>query len=261
MLEFISTSNHVVAFRISGKVTAEEFERIIGALDETIDQRGSAAIYVEILDIAGMTLKAFLKDIRYGFRQIGHLERFTRSAVVTDRKWLQTVADWEGKLFPGIEVRGFEQDASDEAMQWVAEPVQPPTPMLISINSSKPNILAYKLIGTITGHDVRRIDVELEEAYVHHETINLLLRIEKLSGFRPSIFGEHIVALKRKALKHVNRYAVVGGPDWLENVIEFLNPLFSTDIRHFDLDDEHEAWRWLEEVPALSTPAVAANVV
>jgi hypothetical protein len=112
----------------------------------------------------------------------------------------------------------------------------------------------------MTAHDVRRVAAELEEAYAQYDTISLLVRVEKFSGFRPGVFGEHIVRLKRNALKHVDRYAVVGGPDWLDDVVEFIDPLFQLDIRHFDIDDEDEAWVWLETEPISAELETEADV-
>lgn len=47
------------------------------------------------------------------------VRRFERCAVVADQAWLRTVGEWEGMLFPGLEIRGFE--SVDAAEAWLAQ--------------------------------------------------------------------------------------------------------------------------------------------
>ncbi|MEO1488915.1 MAG: STAS/SEC14 domain-containing protein, partial [Pseudomonadota bacterium] len=48
-------------------------------------------------------------------------------------------------------------------------------------------------------------------------------------------------------LKHIDRYAIVGGPDWIRNLSGVLGALLKPEIKGFELEDLDEAMEWLGE--------------
>ncbi|MEL6957479.1 MAG: STAS/SEC14 domain-containing protein [Pseudomonadota bacterium] len=52
------------------------------------------------------------------FQLIGH---FRKCAFVSDIGWLQTAAEFEGKLFPGLEIKSFDLDEEAEAERWLTK--------------------------------------------------------------------------------------------------------------------------------------------
>jgi len=54
-------------------------------------------------------------------RMFGLMRRFRRCAVLADQAWIRKVSEWEGKLFPGLEIKGFPADAEADAKAWLAE--------------------------------------------------------------------------------------------------------------------------------------------
>ena len=54
-----------------------------------------------------------------------------------------------------------------------------------------------------------------------------------------------------KAISKIDKYAIVGAKAWMRNLMELLAPLFSTQIRFFDLEEEHAAWEWVGAEQAL----------
>ncbi|KUJ82447.1 STAS/SEC14 domain-containing protein [Microbulbifer flavimaris] len=51
------------------------------------------------------------------------MAHYDRVAILTDTDWLQTVAELEGKLFPGLEIKAFDLDEEDEAAAWLVDGV------------------------------------------------------------------------------------------------------------------------------------------
>lgn len=126
MLELLPTpAPHVVAFRAGGTINAADFDRVAAAIDAGLRTREQVSVYAEIVNLGGFTLEALLKDIVYGLKQIANLRQYARYAVVTDAQWLRTAADFENKLFPGIEIRTFALEDDEAAMDWVAH-AEPP---------------------------------------------------------------------------------------------------------------------------------------
>ena len=52
--------------------------------------------------------------------------------------------------------------------------------------------------------------------------------------------------MKLSSLSHVRRYAVVGGPGWMKNMVATVASALPIDVRVFDSDDEDAAWVWLK---------------
>lgn len=126
MIELIpSSAPNVVAFRAGGTVTAADIEKTWGAIEIALAEASEIGLYVEVVQLGGFTLDALIKDIALGLKQLGHLKRFPRVAVVTDSKWVGTVAEIEGKLLPGVEIRTFATTDDEAAMAWLRTPASP----------------------------------------------------------------------------------------------------------------------------------------
>jgi hypothetical protein len=101
--------------RIEGKLTGDDLEVAIKELESRLKAHERVRVYAEIADISGMTFEAFVKDWTYGLR---HLRDVEKEAVVTDRKWIEVLAEWGDALFPSLEVRHFTFDHREEALEW-----------------------------------------------------------------------------------------------------------------------------------------------
>lgn len=121
MIELLpNPAPHVVAFRIGGKVKADETQRVFDAINDHLDAHATVNLYAEIINLGGITLDALIKDTARSLGLLGHLRQLGRYAIVTDTKWIRTAAGIEGKLIPGLEVRAFGLSESDAATAWVA---------------------------------------------------------------------------------------------------------------------------------------------
>ncbi len=126
MLDLLpSPGPDIVAFRVTGKVTAGDIERSWAAIGAALDEAATIGLYVEIADLGGFTLDALVKDVAMGFQQIGQWRRFARYAVVADAAWIRTMASIEGAILPGIEIRAYTPDQGDDAMAWLADRTAP----------------------------------------------------------------------------------------------------------------------------------------
>jgi hypothetical protein len=47
------------------------------------------------------------------------VQKIDRIAVVCDQTWIQTGAEIEGKLIPGLEMKSFDLDKENEAAEWL----------------------------------------------------------------------------------------------------------------------------------------------
>lgn len=126
MLELLpSPGPDVVAYRAGGTITESDIERAWAAMDAAIDESERIGLYVEVVDLTGVTLAGLVKDLTLGLKNLGKLKHFRRVAVVTDAKWIRTAAGIEDKLFPSIEIRTFETAEDGAAMAWLTAHTAP----------------------------------------------------------------------------------------------------------------------------------------
>lgn len=63
-----------------------------------------------------VSFKAFIEGIKLDFAAIGNIDKY---AIITDKKWVKTLAEVESKILPGITMKGFSQDEADKAFDWL----------------------------------------------------------------------------------------------------------------------------------------------
>ena len=237
--------DHVVAMKTSGRISGSELDIATDRIDAALRHHDRISLYFEI-DSLEVTPKALLKDLRYGLKQLTQLDRFYRAVIVTDQSWVHTAAEWEDRLLPSITVRAFPENEKEEAREWVAKAPPEPRPKgLEEIPTSTSHVVAFRLKGTITGADIDVVADRLETAYQAHDHVNLLLRVESAYRFQFDVLREALFDLKAEAARHLERYAVVGGPKWLAGLVEAVNPLFRLEISHFHPEEEQKAWAWI----------------
>jgi hypothetical protein len=259
MIDFLAdTPGHLVAARMGGRVESRDIERFFDRLERTLDAHEQVNFFMEIESLESMSAKALLKDVQKGLGQIKNLRRIHRVAVVAEQEWIRTGAEWEDRLFSGIDLRTFEPPEREEALAWASETppdAGPPKRGLEAIPTKDPDALAFAVAGPITGADIEAITPKLRAAYDEHSTVNLLMRMDANYRFRLDVFSERLAELKSDAFAHVERYAIVGAPVWMQSAIGFLGPLLRLDVHLFDAEDEADAWQWVGTEPAEEGPA------
>ena len=119
---------------------------------------------------------------------------------------------------------------------------------ITKIPTKRDTLIAYKIDGHMTADDITSVYTELLAVYKQHPTIALLVKMENFDGFDWSaIFTDTTYAAKTQSLSHIRRYAIVGAPSWMRAITSAFDPLFSLEMKTFDLEEEDQAWAWLEQ--------------
>lgn len=120
MLELLpSGADHVVAMKISGRVTAPDLQVAIDAIEAVKKAQPRVSLYTELDEMRWMTFTAFLRDLGYGLTQVGDLDRYYRAAVLSDKHWVRHLARLENRLFRRMEIRAFSVRDKPKALEWV----------------------------------------------------------------------------------------------------------------------------------------------
>jgi hypothetical protein len=258
MIEKIPAAEHVVAFRVSGSITAEDVTSASEAIRSSITAHERVSLYTEVEGTTRYTLEGFFKDLIEGLNRLNDLGKIYRIAVVTEKGWIAAMARVEGLVFAFIDVRVFSMEDKKKALAWASEapPVKAAeaavSPGIHLIQTTNDAVLAYEIDGRVTDADANTIAAALKEAFGRHEKVDVLARINTYAGFDlVALLNDELVKMQFKALSKVGKYAVIGAKPWMRNLLELANPLIGPEIRIFDPEDEQSAWQWIGAQPAL----------
>ena len=105
---------------ISGKLNSEEMKT---ALDELVSKSKNIENGKMLYDVIHFHLPS-LCAIGIEFSRLpsmfGLMKKFDRAAVLTDKTWLKKVSEFEGALYPGLEIKAFNRDQKEEAEAWLS---------------------------------------------------------------------------------------------------------------------------------------------
>ena len=258
MIEFLDTPSYLVGFRISGSLTAEDIDKAYKATEGALAKHELISFFGEVDETVSLTVEGLLKDLWEGLGQLGKLSRYYRAAVVTSKGWISTMARVEGILFSSIQVRVFAPEEREKAMNWASEQPVPlpakeePTRSLHFIQTTSTSVFAYEIDGRLREKDIEDAVREFNTYLEREEKVNVLARLTKFSGFDiAAVFDDDLVKMKYRSMSKVSKYAVIGAPTWMQNLMELMSPLLSTKVRFFDHKDEDEGWEWIGARQAL----------
>ncbi|MER9658628.1 STAS/SEC14 domain-containing protein [Mesorhizobium sp. M0184] len=86
MIEMISAPQNVAAFRVTGTVTADDYDRVIPAIEAKLSDHKDIGVLTDLADFEDMTAGALRRDLQYGLSKLGELHRFKRAAVISDKQ-------------------------------------------------------------------------------------------------------------------------------------------------------------------------------
>jgi len=251
-LEVLPSPADIVAVRIEGKLEHEALQRVIDMVEHSIASHDKTHMYVEAVGFSGLEVQHMLEYLRRGLPLLGKLKRFGRIAIVTDQAWLRAAARIESALLPNISYETFGLSERAQALAWVEgrEP-RPHGPGIRVVETGRPGTWAFEIDGKLTRHDLEAV----AERFTSEAPSRVLGKIVRFGGTEiGGLVDDDFVRMKLAALSSVERYALVGGPDWLASWVSLIDGLAKADIRHFPLEEEAAAREWIGAGPASREP-------
>jgi hypothetical protein len=158
------------------------------------------------------------------------------------------------KLLPGLEMRNFTPAQRDEAPQWAGDlPAQAADqePAIRVLPTDRDDVLGFEVDGVVSAAGLPVLIDQVNAMLARHDKVRMLARIKHLGGVDPAVFLQHgLVSMKLAAIQKMERYAIVGAPDWMGKAVETIDTVFpDIDMRTFAADREADAWAWLGAKP------------
>ena len=105
---------------LSGKLNAAEMETALDELVAKSEGIENGKMLYDVIDFHLPSLDAIVIEFSRLPSMFGLLKKFKRAAVLSDKTWLKKVSEFEGALFPGLEIKAFSRDQKAEAEAWLA---------------------------------------------------------------------------------------------------------------------------------------------
>jgi len=118
MLEIIDIGPNVLGLKVLGKIQDDDMKKMIAVCEEKMQSFERIAIYVEVVEMKGISIDALLTDLKFA---LPNLKRFSKKAVVSESKWHEPLAKISDKIFSSIEIRHFSPEERENAKKWVLE--------------------------------------------------------------------------------------------------------------------------------------------
>lgn len=104
---------------ISGKLSTEEMRVALDQLEQGSQKIEHGRMLYTILDFHLPSLGAMAVELARMPRLFRMMRKFERAAVLTDKAWIRKVSEFEGALFPGLKIKGFDRYEVEEAEEWL----------------------------------------------------------------------------------------------------------------------------------------------
>ena len=118
MIEILPTSSdNVLAFKLSGKLHDEDYKTFVPAIDAALTKHPKVRLLAQFHDFHGWDAHALWDDIKFSTT---HCTKIDRIALVGEKKWEQ----WMSKVckpFTMAKIEYFDAADVDKAKAWLAE--------------------------------------------------------------------------------------------------------------------------------------------
>ena len=109
--------SNVVEVTASGKLTDEDYRRLVPAFDRLVHQHGKLRVLFNMVDFHGWNMSALWDDIKFDLKHFSDIEML---AMVGDKAWEKGMSVF-CRPFTTAKVRYFDRSAIDEARAWLLE--------------------------------------------------------------------------------------------------------------------------------------------
>jgi len=120
MLKITKSGPNRLDLELQGKITTEDMQEILDEFVNLSREIEHGKMRYTIYDFDFPSIDAIMVKLSRLPELFRLLKRFDRIVILTNKTWLQKVAQFEGFLVPGLEIKAFDLDEKAEAEAWLA---------------------------------------------------------------------------------------------------------------------------------------------
>jgi len=119
MFKIERVSENRLDIEMSGKLDSEGMAAALDELVEKSEGIENGKMLYDVIDYQLPTLGAISLEFKRMPKMFGLIKRFRWAAVLSDKTWLKTISELEGKLMPGLEIKAFDRNERAAAELWL----------------------------------------------------------------------------------------------------------------------------------------------
>ena len=234
---------------VMGPFHYADAEKAVAFAKEHLETGESANVLIDLTALADFSFSGLGDQLVHLPTMIQFVYSLDRIAIISDEDWLRSAARIESALLPRVVYQVYDDDEADAARAWVmGETDEPHRGAFHELDIGKPEIAAFEVTGRLDEAESKRGMAMIEEKLSAPDCSRLMMVIRNWHGFDAElIFSPRLMSSKMKLIKQFDRYAIVGGPDWVGGMGEVMGKLVKPTIKAFDLDELDDAVAWLSE--------------
>ena len=119
MLKITRVGDNRLDIEMSGKLDTAQMEQALDALVEKAAGIEDGKMLYDVVDYHLPSLGAIALEFSRLPAMFRLMNQFDRAAVLTDKTWLKKISEFEGALYPGLEIKAFDRDQKAQAQAWL----------------------------------------------------------------------------------------------------------------------------------------------
>ena len=123
-------------------------------------------------------------------------------------------------------------------------------PVISKIKTNRAGAIGFSVNGVLASSDVENLYGLFEAEADGFNHIDMIVIFKEYDGIDwESLFNEDTANIRAEAFKKLRRYAIVGGPSWLNLAVEFFRPFGRVETKWFASENIDKAWDYIEAKP------------
>ena len=123
-------------------------------------------------------------------------------------------------------------------------------PVISKIKTNRAGAIGFSVNGVLASSDVENLYGLFEAEAEGFDHIDMIVIFKEYDGIDwESLFNEDTAKIRAEAFKKLRRYAIVGGPSWLNLAIEFFRPFGRIETKWFASENIDKAWDYIGAKP------------
>lgn len=119
MIKIERVSENRLDIEMSGKLDSEGMAKALDELVEKSEGIENGKMLYDVIEYKLPTIDAIILEFKRMPKMFDFINRFRRAAVLSDKTWLKTISELEGKLMPGLYIKAFAREERAAAEQWL----------------------------------------------------------------------------------------------------------------------------------------------
>ena len=235
MIQFLPVhEDNVIAVRMSGKITFEEYQEFLPQLETQIKRYGKISVLIELDEFVGWELAAMKEDFKFALKHGDDIEKFAFVGNKTWQHWISVMA----RPFVQGEVKYFPKEDMHKAWDWVRnkeEPetsieikadtpddpfvdltdveLKPYTKILVAVDFSPHSINAAKRAAELAQHygaELTMIHLVEEKSIYdsYYDPIDMSIMLEDVTAFKSQNIASHNEKVRKIGNRRLQELAV-----------------------------------------------------